>query len=123
MADITYCLYARKSTERDELQALSIDSQIKEMLEQAKRDGIEVNEIRRESHSAKQSFTRPVFRQLINDIRSQKFNGILTWAPDRLSRNAGDLGALVDLMDQGKLAEIRTHGRNSGIHLMKNFSS
>jgi len=35
MADITYCLYARKSTESDELQALSIDSQIKEMLEQA----------------------------------------------------------------------------------------
>lgn len=111
MADITYCLYARKSTERDELQALSIDSQIKEMLDQAKRDGIEVTEIRRESHSAKESFTRLVFRQLIEDIRGAKFNGILTWAPDRLSRNAGDLGALVDLMDQGKLAEIRTHGQ------------
>lgn len=111
MADITYCLYARKSTESDELQALSIDSQIKEMLDQAKRDGIEVAEIRRESHSAKQSFTRPVFLKLIEDIRSGKFGGILTWAPDRLSRNAGDLGALVDLMDQGKLAEIRTHGQ------------
>lgn len=81
------------------------------MLEQAKRDGIEVSEIRRESHSAKQSFTRPVFIQLIEDIRCEKFNGILTWAPDRLSRNAGDLGALVDLMDLGKLAEIRTHGQ------------
>ena len=95
MADINYCLYARKSTERDELQALSIDSQIKEMLDQAKRDGIEIAEIRRESHSAKESFTRPVFRQLIEDIRSAKFSGIMTWAPDRLSRNAGDLGALV----------------------------
>lgn len=111
MADIIYCPYARKSTESDELQALSIDSQIKEMLDQAKRDGIEVTEIRRENHSAKQSFTRPVFLQLIEDIRSQKFSGILTWAPDRLSRNAGDLGALVDLMDLGKLAERRTHGQ------------
>lgn len=111
MADVTYCLYARKSTESDELQALSIDSQIKEMLDQAKRDGVEVTEIRRESHSAKESFTRPVFLKLIEDIRSEKFGGILTWAPDRLSRNAGDLGALVDLMDQGKLAEIRTHGQ------------
>ena len=35
----------------------------------------------------------------------------MTWAPDRLSRNAGDLGALVDLMDQDKLVEIRTHGQ------------
>ncbi|MEK6839493.1 MAG: recombinase family protein [Nanoarchaeota archaeon] len=33
---------------------------------------------------------------------------MLTWAPDRLSRNAGDLGMLVDLMDQGKLVQIRT---------------
>jgi hypothetical protein len=28
---IKYCLYARKSTESDERQAMSIDSQIKEM--------------------------------------------------------------------------------------------
>jgi site-specific DNA recombinase len=28
-----------------------------------------------------------------------------------LSRNAGDLGAVVDLMDQGKLQEIRTYGQ------------
>lgn len=111
METTKFCLYARKSTESDELQALSIDSQIKEMLDQAKRDGIEVTEIRRESHSAKQSFTRPVFLKLMEDIRSEKFGGILTWAPDRLSRNAGDLGALVDLMDLGKLAEIRTHGQ------------
>jgi len=42
MADITYCLYARKSTESDELQALSIDSQIMEIFDQAKYGGIEV---------------------------------------------------------------------------------
>jgi hypothetical protein len=34
-----YCLYARKSSEDDERQALSIDSQIKSMLELAKREG------------------------------------------------------------------------------------
>lgn len=106
-----YCLYARKSTEQDERQALSIDSQIKEMLELAQRDGLNVTEIRRESHSAKDSGQRPVFNELITDIRSGKFNAILTWAPDRLSRNAGDLGSLVDLMDQKLLLEIRTHGQ------------
>ena len=35
---IKYCLYARKSTESDEKQALSIDSQIKEMLQIAERE-------------------------------------------------------------------------------------
>ena len=108
---VRYCLYARKSTEADELQALSIDSQIKEMLEMASAEKIEVVEIRRESHSAKDSGQRPVYNQTLADIRQGMFNGILCWAPDRLSRNAGDLGAVVDLMDQGKLLEIRTHGQ------------
>ena len=110
-AQIKYCLYARKSTEQEEKQILSIDSQIKEMLEMAQRDGLNIVEIRRESHSAKASGQRPVFNELVTDIRSGKFNAILTWAPDRLSRNAGDLGSLVDLMDQKLLFEIRTHGQ------------
>jgi DNA invertase Pin-like site-specific DNA recombinase len=108
---IRYCLYARKSSEDDERQALSIDSQIKEMTTVVKRDGLEIVEIRRESHSAKDSGQRPIFSQLLTDIRSGVFTGIVTWAPDRLSRNAGDLGSLVDLMDQGFLREIRTHGQ------------
>lgn len=111
VAPIKYCLYARKSTESDELQALSIDSQIKEMLEMAKEKNMEIVEVRRESHSAKDSGQRPVYNKLLADIRAGMFNGILCWAPDRLSRNAGDLGAVVDLMDQGSLLEIRTHGQ------------
>lgn len=107
-----YCLYARKSTESEERQVLSIDSQIKEMLQLAEKEGLEVSEIRRESHSAKETLKRPVFNELLDDIRLGKFNAILTWAPDRLSRNAGDLGAIVDLMDQKKLIEIRTYGQH-----------
>lgn len=110
-AKIKYCLYARKSTESDEKQALSIESQVKEMLQIAERDGLEIIDIRRESHSAKDSGQRPVYKELLEDIRRSRFNGILTWAPDRLSRNAGDLGSVVDLMDQGLLAEIRTYGQ------------
>jgi DNA invertase Pin-like site-specific DNA recombinase len=107
-AKVAYCLYARKSTESEEQQVLSIDSQIKEMMLIAERDGLEIAEIRKESHSAKAVGQREVFNSLLVDIRSGKFNGILTWAPDRLSRNAGDLGSLVDLMDQKALIEIRT---------------
>nr|MCW1949656.1 recombinase family protein [Candidatus Shapirobacteria bacterium] len=109
---VRYCLYARKSTEGDERQAMSIDSQIKEMSDMANRLGIYVKEIRRESHSAKISGKRPVFAQMIEDIRNNIFDGILTWAPDRLSRNAGDLGLLVDLMDQNKLVKIQTFSQS-----------
>ncbi len=109
---VKYVLYARKSTEQDEKQALSIDSQIKEMLQIAERENLDVIDIRREAHSAKDSGQRPVFKEILEDIRRARFNGVLTWAPDRLSRNAGDLGSLVDLMDQKLLLEIRTHGQH-----------
>lgn len=108
---VNYCLYCRKSTEDDERQMLSISSQTREMTEQAQNQGLRVIEIRRESHSAKDSGQRPVFNQLIKDIHKGLFQGILAWAPDRLSRNAGDLGTIVDLMDNGYLSVIRTNGQ------------
>jgi site-specific DNA recombinase len=108
---VKYCLYARKSTEQEDKQALSIESQVREMITLAEREGLEIVEIKRESHSSKEVGQRPVYNELINEIRQGKFNGILTWAPDRLSRNAGDLGSVVDLMDQGLLHEIRTYGQ------------
>jgi len=111
---LEYCLYPRKSSESDERQAMSIDSQIKEMLALAKREGLDVVEIKPESHSAKQSAARPVFNELLQDLEDGKFNAILTWAPDRLSRNAGDLGSLVDLMDRQKLLRIRTFSQTFG---------
>lgn len=108
---VKYVLYARKSTEQDEKQALSIESQVKEMLAIAERENLEIVDIRREAHSAKDSGQRPVFLEILEDIRRERFNGIIVWHPDRLSRNAGDLGSLVDLMDQKQLVEIRTHGQ------------
>ena len=96
---LRYCLYVRKSSEQSERQALSIDSQIAEMQAVATRDGLLITEILRESHSAKESGQRPVYNEMIQGLTEGRYNAILTWAPDRLSRNAGDLGAIVDLMD------------------------
>lgn len=108
---VKYCLYSRKSSEADELQALSIESQVKEMTAIAERLNLNVVAIKRESHSAKESGQRPVFKELLGEIAKGTYNGILTWAPDRLSRNAGDLGTVVDLMDQRKLIHIQTYGQ------------
>jgi DNA invertase Pin-like site-specific DNA recombinase len=108
---VKYCLYARKSTESEERQVLSIDSQIKEMLQLADREGLEVITMKRESHSAKETGQRPVFNEIVEELKQGKFNGILTWAPDRISRNAGDLGKIVDLMDANLLQDIRTFGQ------------
>lgn len=106
-----YVLYSRKSTESEERQVLSIDSQIKEMLLLAEKEGLDVVEIKRESHSAKEAGQRPIFNEIVDEIHQGKYNGILTWAPDRIFRNAGDLGKIVDLMDAKLLVEIRTYGQ------------
>jgi len=108
---VRYCLYARKSTESEEKQVLSIDSQIREMERIAEQQGLQIVSRKEESHSAKASGKRPVFQEILSEIDQGVYNGILTWAPDRLSRNAGDLGSLVDLMDQGKLIHIQTYGQ------------
>lgn len=108
---LKYCLYARKSMEAEEKQALSIESQVKEMTALAQQDNLQIVDTKREAHSSKEVGQRPIFNQMIAEMREGKFNAILTWAPDRLSRNAGDLGSVVDLMDSGKLIEIRTHGQ------------
>lgn len=108
---IKYCLYARKSMEAEDQQALSIESQVKEMLAVAQRENLRVVDIKREAHSSKEVGQREVFNQMIDEIRTKKYNGILTWAPDRLSRNAGDLGSIVDLMDKKLILEIRTYSQ------------
>lgn len=108
---VKYCLYARKSTEQEDKQVLSIDSQIQEMEKMARNEGLEIVVTKKESHSAKEAGQRPVFNEIVEELKEGRFSGILTWAPDRIARNAGDLGRIVDLMDQQRLVEIRTFGQ------------
>ncbi len=111
VAELRFCLYARKSSEDDERQSLSIDSQIASMRKISERDGLNVVEVIKESKSAKASGVREGFKELLHGLAQKRYNSILSWSPDRLSRNAGDLGSVVDLMDQGCLKEIRTNGQ------------
>ncbi len=111
MVNMRYCLYARKSTEAEDKQVLSIESQVKEMTTLAQQENLHIVEVKREAHSSKEVGQREIFNRMLAEIKEGKYNGILTWAPDRLSRNAGDLGSVVDLIDQKLLLEIRTYGQ------------
>ncbi|MCA9341765.1 recombinase family protein, partial [Candidatus Saccharibacteria bacterium] len=83
---LRYCLYARKSSESDERQAMSIDSQLNEMRALAENEGLQIVCELQESHSAKDSGKRPVYNKLLKGLASEEYNAVLTWAPDRLSR-------------------------------------
>lgn len=91
------------------------------MLQIAEREGLEIVEMKREAHSAEDMAQRPAFNEMISDIKAGKYNGILAWHPDRHSRHAGDLGSLVDLMDQQKLVEVRTFGQRFSNSSSENF--
>ena len=101
-----YFLYARKSTEDDDKQVMSIEAQLFELKEYARRENISVKEIFTESKSAK-STGREQFARMIDKIEAGEAKGILAWHPDRLARNSVDGGKVIYLVDTGKIASLR----------------
>jgi site-specific DNA recombinase len=100
-----FFFYARKSTDVEDKQVLSIEAQLTELREYAKRENIEISAELVEKQSAKVP-GRPIFNKLLNDI--EKFGGsILAWHPDRLARNSVDGGRVIYLLDTGKLASLK----------------
>ncbi|MEO6536541.1 MAG: recombinase family protein [Candidatus Paceibacterota bacterium] len=105
-----YLIYARKSSESEERQVLSIPAQLNELKDIAEKEGYEVVKVFEESMSAKAS-GRPLFNDLLSLIQNGKGYSLLVWNVDRLARNMVDGGMLLELMDQGKITEIRTYER------------
>ena len=102
-----YFLYARKSTEDEERQVMSIEAQLVELEEYAKREKIEIVERFIESKSAKKP-GRDVFNEIIAKINQNNDPiGLLSWHPDRLARNSVDGGQIIYLIDTGKLVSLR----------------
>ena len=105
--DIKYFLYARKSTEDEERQVMSIEAQVFESTEYAKSKGLFVAENFIESRSAKKP-GRTVFGNMIEKIHKSKDPvGLLSWHPDRLARNSVDGGQIIYLIDIGKIISLK----------------
>lgn len=90
-----YFIYARKSSESEDRQVLSIDSQIEELRELAKKLHLDVIEPSyKESQSAKEP-GRPKFNQLMERVLAGEAQGIICWKLDRLARNPIDGGSVI----------------------------
>jgi len=101
-----YFLYARKSTDVEDKQVLSIEAQLSELREFAKREGFAITETFIEKQSAKIP-GRPIFNDMIEQIEKGKAQGIIAWHPDRLARNSVDGGKVIYLVDTGKITALR----------------
>lgn len=97
-------LYARRSTDEDDRQTLSLDAQEKESRDYASRQDFAVTSVIRESHSARKP-GRPLFNAMLLQAKDLRAAGhevrILCHKPDRLLRNIGDWAKVNDLMDVG----------------------
>src|SRR3989338_10230781 len=101
-----FFLYARKSTDVEDKQILSIEAQLTELRAYAKAEGLNVIEELIEKQSAKIP-GRPIFNDMLNRIESGEANGIVSWNPDRLARNSVDGGRIIYLLDCGHLAMLK----------------
>ena len=101
-----YFLYARKSTEEDDKQIMSIEAQLFELREFARKENLEILEEFQESKSAKKP-GRTELNKMIRKIEESEGVGILAWHPDRLARNSVDGGKIIYLVDQEKIVSLR----------------
>ncbi|MBI5356840.1 recombinase family protein [Candidatus Collierbacteria bacterium] len=101
-----FFLYARKSTDVEDKQVLSIEAQIAELRTFAKQNNLNVVDTFIEKQSAKIP-GRPIFGKMIKRIEHGEADGILAWHPDRLARNSVDGGQIIYLIDCGRIAALK----------------
>ena len=101
-----YFLYARKSTDVEDKQVLSIEAQLTELRNYAKTEHLSIIEEIVEKQSAK-SPGRPQFNAMLSRIEAGEANGIIGWHPDRLSRNSVDGGRIIYLLDTGRIVALK----------------
>ncbi len=104
----TYIIYARRSTKGKDKQERSVADQIAECKEFAIRNNLKVYGILEEKETAHKSNMRSVFAEVLKTIEEGKlYNSILSWHPDRLARNMRDAGVIIDMLDEGKIADLK----------------
>ena len=102
-----YFLYVRKSTDEEDRQVLSIESQLAELHEFARKENLVIAKEFIESKTAKAP-GRPIFNEMISLMEtSNEKVGILAWHPDRLARNSIDGGKIIYLVDTGKIETLK----------------
>jgi len=102
-----YIIYARKSTEEDDRQVLSIEAQLHELKEFAAKEKLEiVGPTFVETKTAKEP-GRIKFAEMLAILESGKADGIISWHPDRLARNSVDGGKIIHFVDRGLIKALK----------------
>ncbi len=101
-----YFIYCRKSSEQEDRQILSLPAQEQELKELAKKQGLQIVGVYKESQTA-HKIGRSDFNEMLNRIEAGEANSILVWDESRLARNSLDGGKIIYMIDLGQIVEIR----------------
>ena len=101
-----YILYARKSTEEDDRQVLSIEAQLVELKEFAAKEKLEIVASLCEAKTAKEP-GRIKFAEMLSLLEKGKADGIISWHPDRFARNSVDGGKIIHFVDRGLIRSLK----------------
>ena len=101
-----YIIYARKSTENEDKQVLSLEAQMADLQEFAVKEKLEIVASFQEAKTAKEP-GRTKFAEMLSFIEKGKAKGILSWHPDRLARNSIDGGKIIYFIDCGLIKSLK----------------
>ena len=116
-----FFLYARKTTDVEDKQVLSILRHNSPNCETMPRENLNISALEFVEKQSAKIPGRPLFNKMIDVIEKGDADSILSWHPDRLARNSIDGGKIIYLLDTGKLASLKfptfwcdnTHKENS----------
>jgi len=107
-----YFAYVRVSTARQGEQGVSLEQQRDAIARYAQRNHMELAQVFEERETAARA-GRPVFSQMIRQLRAGKARGVVIHKIDRSARNLKDWADLGEIIDRG----IEVHFANEGLDL------
>ncbi len=107
----TAIIYCRKSTDREWRQENTHITQLEKCKQVCDLYGFAIIDEIVESVSAKNSWTRKWFKQLLDYCNSWKVDYVIIDEPDRLSRDDMDTAEFITMLRKGKIQGIYVNGR------------
>lgn len=108
---INYFIYARKSSEAEGQQVLSIPAQLESTQKLVEKEQLTIIDTITDARSAKTPYNRPQYSEMITRIKKGEASGIVVWHLDRLARNSLEWGEIQYLLQIGTIKSIWTLGR------------